>query len=104
MIGTFSPTDVPVSTSGSTSVYVGIKSGELATLITRVFRKDFEKAKQYAPGDKAVGAEKGISTSIGTLPYSEAESGQPEQPEGSDKEEHTTDIPAQSKEQGNSGM
>lgn len=84
-------------------MYIGFKSGEIARLTSRVFRSDFEKAKLYAPGDKAVGAEKGIVASVGTLPYSEAETGPSEQTEGSKNEEHTTDVPVQSKEQENSG-
>lgn len=67
--------------------------------MSTIFMKDFEKSKQYTPGDKAVGAEKGVTASFGTLSTSEHE---PEQLEGLDRE-HIADVPVQSKEQENPG-
>ena len=56
--GTFSPSDVPVSATGSTNVYIGLKSEQLAAAIFSIFESDLEKAKSYQPGDKLVGAGK----------------------------------------------
>ena len=55
--GTFSPSNVPVSLTGNTNIYFGLKSRQLAAAISNIFISDFEKAQQYEPGVQFVGPE-----------------------------------------------